>query len=927
MSLTMKKLVIGLLCLLTFPLWAQTGSYFLSHHAPTEKSFDNLCFDMAQDQNGVMYFAVKAGILGFDGREWELIPGAGAVYSIDRNEAGEVFWSGAKGFGKIGFDGKGFKQIQYLSDSSAHDVFQTLANKSDIYFLSQNTIYLYNGVSAKTQVVAKSDGQNLFSGIFELFGVVYVQTERNTTFKIENGALVYVNLDIGANVIFNSRIEDTYLLGTSDNRIYTCKEDLVMRPVLLKDQPYANANVVVNGTWVNEDLLALGTLRGGVMLINPETGKRDQIINYATGLPDNEVFTLMADRNQNIWVAHEYGFTQISPAMPFRSFSHYPGLEGNMLCAYSYGGNVYVGTSVGLFKLDKEEIYDEVVSFGNPEVAGNAAGAKGQHQFASDTGQPEAQEETPSKRRGIFSFLRRHRKKETASEPPVSDEQTAGNHSVATKEGQGQTPERKVEKVLRSSQFVFKKVDGIGAKITHLVEAEGKLIAGGLEGVFEIDGLRSTAILNLPTRYLYASADKATVIASTYNDEIWSLKSQGSHWSERDLINSLGDQIDFIFEGSENEWWLCGLDRIYQLRVDSTGIERLKTIPLFNGNLEKTVGLFYHNQTIFVNMDGFYRFERPSGTLARIDTLPRPLQYFAINGHILYRDEHRWHLFGTADERNNLQLLNLFQNLRFITTDHDPRNLWLISGSNELLKFHGDDRRLVRNQFPIFLKSIHNNSVTLANFSHITLDQLYSAVTFEVVQPDFINAKSIEYRYLLKGMSPNWSEWSSSNNKINFPYLPPGEYNLEVQARNIFGKISTLQPLAFEVIPPYWRRWWFYGLEFSVFASLVILSFRLSTRYRFVSRLLSLITIILLIEFIQTVIGASITADTPVVAFFIQFVVAMMILPVEGFLRNLMLRSLDRSVKRDVVVDPGEVKIRKRKGAGKRAKEGEKAPG
>ncbi|HEU5148829.1 MAG TPA: triple tyrosine motif-containing protein, partial [Chryseosolibacter sp.] len=267
-------------------------------------------------------------------------------------------------------------------------------------------------------------------------------------------------------------------------------------------------------------------------------------------------------------------------------------------------------------------------------------------------------------------------------------------------------------------------------------------------------------------------------------------------------------------------------------------------------------------------------------------------------------------MFGGANPDNNLQLLNLFQDLRFVTTDENVRNLWMISGSNELLKFYGEDIPVIPSRFPIFLKSIQNNAIKTGDFTHIEIDQTTSAVTFEVVQPDFITPRSIEFRYFLEGMHQDWSDWSSANNKINFPYLPPGEYSLRVEARNIFGKVSELNPVPFQVIPPYWKRWWFYALEFIVFATLVMLSFRLSTRYRIISRFLSLITIILLIEFIQTVIGSSIVSDdTPVIAFLIQFVVAILILPVEGFLRNLMLRSLDSSGRFYKFISAGEVPV------------------
>jgi hypothetical protein len=907
----MKKLISGcIVCLWTITSWAQHGSYFLTHHAPSGENFDNVCFDMVQDNHGIMYFAMKAGVLEFDGREWDLISGAGAIYGLNRNEAGEIFWVGAKGFGKIGLDEKGFKRIQYLSDSSINNVFQTLAIGDEVYFLSENKIFLYQGGADRADMIISGNGMNMFTGMFELFGTVYVQTERNTTFRVENKKLMYINLNFSGNVLFHSRIDDTYVLGTSDNRVYTCEKNLVVKQVKIKDQPYADANVIINGTWVDKHLLALGTLRGGVMLVNPLTGERDQIIDYSTGLPDNEVFSLMADANQNIWVAHEYGFTQISPSLPFRSFSYYDGLEGNMLCVYSYRNSVYVGTSLGLFKLDKDEVFDYVEV---PITSQDASNPGEQAEPPSDTKQPGYQEETPSRRRGFFDFLRRNREKD--KEDGEAEKSGAQDSKEGEEEKKNVRIEERIVKVLRSSQYVFKKVQGIEAKISHLVELDGKLVAAGLEGVFEIHNLVAKAIIHSPARYVYASKPQQAVIVSTYNDEIWLLH-YNSGWQQVNLINNLGDQIDYIFEGAENEWWLCGLDRIYQLQLNKEGVRRLQTIDLSNPNFEKTVGLYADDQIIFVNNDGFFRFEREKNKLTRIDSLPKPYQYFAIDGHILYRGQHRWAMLGQAQGTSNLQLLNLFSNVRFITTDQNPENLWMISGSNELLKFEGENVTPVQSRFPIFLKSIENNSEKIADFSHIEIDQRKSAVTFEVVQPDFINPKSIEFRFFLDGMHQEWSDWSSANNKINFPYLPPGEYKLRVEARNIFGRISELSPVSFEVLPPYWKEPWFYALEFMIFASLVILSFRLSARYSIISRLLSLITIILLIEFIQTVIGSSIiSGDTPVEEFFVQVVVALLVLPVEGFLRNLMLRSLDSNSK-----------LYKLIATGKQKKPGEKKP-
>jgi len=75
----------------------------------------------------------------------------------------------------------------------------------------------------------------------------------------------------------------------------------------------------------------------------------------------------------------------------------------------------------------------------------------------------------------------------------------------------------------------------------------------------------------------------------------------------------------------------------------------------------------------------------------------------------------------------------------------------------------------------------------------------------------------------------------------------------------------------------------------------VLLSLRLSSKYLLVSRILSLLTIILLIQFIQTAASATFSSKSPVIDFIIQVFIAFLILPVEGYLRKLMFKSSGNS--------------------------------
>ncbi|MEJ0031241.1 MAG: hypothetical protein WDO15_13065 [Bacteroidota bacterium] len=104
--------------------------------------------------------------------------------------------------------------------------------------------------------------------------------------------------------------------------------------------------------------------------------------------------------------------------------------------------------------------------------------------------------------------------------------------------------------------------------------------------------------------------------------------------------------------------------------------------------------------------------------------------------------------------------------------------------------------------------------------------------------------------------------------------------------------MSEVDKIQISVVPPYWRQPWFYGLEVAFFSILVLLSVRLSVvnpKYKPISRVLSLLTVILVIQLIQSTADALIQIDSsPVIEFLIQVSIALLVLPLESRLRRLM---------------------------------------
>jgi ligand-binding sensor domain-containing protein len=823
-----------------------------------------------------------------------MISGGGAIYSLQIVDDGSVCWSGSKGFGKLEFDDQGLQQIKILSAPEISNVYQALVVGKKIFFVTEDKLFQTDEEFGVPTKIEASNYTGAFTSIIELYGSIYLNTQRGGVYRVENSKLVQASLGFPSldEIVFATRFDHSYLIGLNNNKVYLVDEDLKITEVVLEDQQYADASVVISGRWINRDLIVLGTLRGGMIYVDPGTGKTREIINYATGLPDNEVYALMSDHSQSIWAAHEYGFTRVSPYVPFRSFSHYPGLQGNLLCAISAGDKVYVGTSLGLFKLDKEEIYEEISYF--VEVKKSTTDQK-----VSVRPTPE-KPEIESKRRGLLHFLRRNRNKRVTQGVIIPEENGppedsgSGNSSGQPAGRASYDFVKKTDTVLRSASFLYKKVKGIDAKVTALIAVNGTVIAAGLAGTYEVEDLAASPIQNEPARFVFASNDHQLLFISTYKNEIRTLQRFGNAWIASELLRNLDDQINSIFQGEDGEFWFCGVNRVYRLKISGNKIDNLQMIEFPNPNFDEFVGMYWKDKITMATSVGFFQYDESQNEFLQIDSLGEPSEYYADDSNIWYRDTHSWNLLGKNASMENLQLLNLYGDLRFIATADRAESLWLITGNNELYRFSSEKLAPMEAGYPLLLKSIRNSNRKVSRKGTIQFDQDKSSVTFEVVQPDYMAPQAIEYRYQLMGLEKSWSEWSVSYNIIDFPYLPPGDYSLQVQSRDIFGNIGDLLPISFEVLAPYWKRPWFYALEFVLFATLVVLSLRLSTRYRVVSRLLSLLTIILLLQFIQTVTGEVFeTRASPVMDFFVQVLVALLILPFEEYLRNLLLGSVD----------------------------------
>jgi hypothetical protein len=453
------------------------------------------------------------------------------------------------------------------------------------------------------------------------------------------------------------------------------------------------------------------------------------------------------------------------------------------------------------------------------------------------------------------------------------------------------------KKLQKGFAYVFKKIEGIDGKVTQLLEADNQLLAAGTFGVASINEFKAVHVIQTATRSIFKSATLNQLIVSTLDNDIRTLSPSTKGWQETHLLDTLSEFTNYIFEDKLQNIWLCGQTNAIKVETVDGAITSVEQVPFVNPTIDESVGIAYGSEVYIATGGSFHRYDIKDNNFKKYDSLPGPKKYFASAGYFWFHDGHRWR---TVDSRMQsalkLKWLGMFSNLRYIAPAENSQSLWLITANNELFRFSSKDADESIKDYPLFLREVRGQQTKFAPSRSIVVSQLESTVSFDFIQPDYLGMRAVEYRYQVKSKNSEWTPWATSNNIVNFSYLPSGNYKLEIQTRDMMGKESAIEEISVVVEPPYWRRAWFYLLEVIFFGSMVYLSIRLGGRdskYRFISRILSMLTIIMIIQLVQAAVNTQVTfKTTPVLDFFVQVGLALLVLPVETYLRKLMVRGM-----------------------------------
>lgn len=917
-----------LLFLFTFEVsFSQLGDFITTDHTHHLANIDHITFDITRDQHGLLCLANRSGVLDYDGIDWSFYKTPSAALSIVADSMNLIYVSCINSLGIIDRNLPSDQFREIIQIDSLNDIFlDAFKLKEEIVFIGGKYIISYNVASRELSITKGEFLNGYFLGddliINDLYGspflfgdsLISAPFSKTITFtsKEKNGQ--QLALDLSGQVL-------KYQDGTFDP-LYQSK--------LLKRKGIELQEI----EWINDTLIAGSSMESGVVFFNTKDTSFFKVSNYQTGLPDNEVFTMETDAS-GVWAAHPFGLSRIAPLFPAASYSSYPGLNGNLTSSSVIDGELWVTSSLGVFYFKKDTLFENKVYYEKVPIKRNR-GAKTVPKEES-TKQPQPDTDNNESKPNKMSIKRLFGKKERATitdqEPTkgtdkkkglfksIREEITnlfeAGNNVSTVKGGLEKDYRyiRKSRKVPIGVDYRFVKVPEANGKFLEILPTKEVLLGVGNSGIFEITKNGAKKIISEKIRKAIVTQDDQLVL-STSNLEIKTFQLIQDVWVEK-FVRPIDDIIVNLREDDNGTFWLAGSSKIFKAHITDSSFHIEKNYSIENKYLDEVEIFDIANKTYFVNTQGYFFYNVLTDSIQKDHSLeeqlgkPKNYLFDAIEASLYTYNGKKWSQIDSTGSIQTFEYLNIFPNLNSIAFDPKNKSLWLLIQNNYILQFFPDLAKNYQEAYPLFVKRTSHG--TPGDEGSFTLAYDQNFLTVELSKPDFNGLLNTEFQYKLEGLYNNWSGWTKSRT-IDFSYLPAGSYRLHVRSRDAFGRQEEAELMAFRVKPPYWQTLWFYALEALFIGTLVLLSSRMNqsnSANRFLSGALTVLTLVIIIEFLQSAIGSLIAfKSTPVIDFAIDAIIAIMIFPLENFLRKFITKGkVDIPIKfRKSSVIPGTAK-------------------
>jgi DNA-binding CsgD family transcriptional regulator len=726
-------------------------------------------WDIAQDSNGVMWYANNSGLLEFDGMHWRLYPldNGTIVRSVGVGPNGNIYVGGQGDFGFFSPDERGRMTYHSLknqlpaADQHFADVWDIEVCADGVFFRTDHQVFRYAHGTVKA---AMPEGSSLFFMGFWKNQLV-IQSSTFQLYVFENEQFIPLShpsvFDKGKISAILQWSTDSILVTTIGDGIFYFK-GASFEPWETQDDAFLKNNIIFCSQMLPDGKIAIGTALHGMATLDRFRRIFLQI-NKKNGLQNNTVLSLLAARNGSVWLGLDNGITWVDIQSPFTTFFPDGELQGTGYTARIYKGKIYFGTNTGLYAIDWKSYY-------------TPAGRSQFHPVAHSNGQ-------------VWSLNE------------LDGQLLMGHHDGA---------------------FV---VNGLNArKIASLMGvwqflpfSPGWAVAGHYNGFAMLKQSANGWVFDAP---LPGFAESSRLLASGAAGNIWMAHPYRGIYRARIRPEEHQLAVDF-FDGrqglpSELGNNLFGLDHkiiftgkkgVFSFN-EATG--RFDPDDRFNGIFGENVSVQYLKQDNAGNI-WFVTNKETGALMVENKTLDKEVNKVLV-------------------PELNTQLTDGFpfilpvdaQNLFVATTKG------FIHFNPEIYFRKKREIRIVLQEVRLKSKTdsllFGGHIAALGSKTALSSDQ--NTISFAFAAPDCPGGEFVRYAHFLEGSETGWSEWNKESD-LRYNNLPPGNYSFHVKARNQYGQESEEVSFHFSISPP-----WYYSRLAYLFYILLLLGLLLWLIYR-----------------------------------------------------------------------------------------------
>jgi serine phosphatase RsbU (regulator of sigma subunit) len=809
------KSLFSLLYILFIPaaLIAQEGAPLLTHFTQS-REIENQSWAICQDENNVMLFAYRKGILTFDGKEFLVTRIPTIPYSMQRNPGdGRIYIGGDNDFGYLEKERIGSYKFISLSDNSTGlgVITKIIFSDSLVWFYGEQSISRYNIGTNTIELRLDSKPGSPFTGMLVTSKNTFINVMDKGLFRLESDTLFPIvtgYLTEKTDVLFSLPYDrDLVLVGMSDGTL-ALFDGIKYYEYKIKDEGYLRENILSEGITVGDSAYAFSTLEGGALVVDKMSGGIVYTVNNQNELPDDEVFAIDLDNNGGLWLSHQYGLTRADLNLPVSNYTIFPGLKGNLTSSLQYNNELYVATSEGVYYLTEVKNYSEVeILIRNKPVVASPASAIRSGDLP----------ETQKSRKNIFTRIFGRRTVQEPTEPAVMSQQTVPREKYT----------RKTISKLKSINYIYKKVNGLNEKCRQLVNTENGILAATNKGLFIINDHKATVVTD--KRYInfisWKPAEGKYYVAA--NDGYFSVKYGNGIWSTELIDPGYYNPVYSIIAADKYTLWLGGDNAIYRTISDPDRVMIKYTTYTIDTDFPQRYVLDIINDTVFLFTEsGIYYYESKSNgflpytTEKDLQSSKRDFIYPLCNQPLVMQDE-EWICLGYDKKitKRELSLLKIFDDIVSVSTEDD--NIWVIDGLNRLFNINRRKSSKINPANDVFIKSISNEKGTNFNLTDIEFERGDNLIRFDIIAPGYLKQNTTQYQYYINKVMPGWSPWSiETGYAMTIP--KPGDYVLQVRAKDLWGNIGKPKSVKFTIKSPFIQTPLFYILTSLTFISLVI---------------------------------------------------------------------------------------------------------